>query len=90
MDATENKKLHEIFESKYKELAFSDDRSFETWSSYLRHIRCIPYEWAYQIRDIMSVSEDAKYEIIHNPSPFGGFIIVPENMAFKILVLGLP
>jgi hypothetical protein len=90
VNATEDKKLHDIFEYKYKELAFSEDRSFKTWSSYLRHIRCIPCEWAFQMKDIMSVSENTKYEIIHNPSPFGGFILVPEETAFRILSIGLP
>ena len=90
MNSIEDNKLHGLFESKYKELAFSENKSFETWSSYLRHIRCIPCEWAFQMKDIMSVSENTKYEIIHNPSPFGGFILVPEETAFRILSIGLP
>lgn len=90
MNAIEDKKLHEIFEAKYKELAFSEERSFETWSSYLRHIRCMPCEWAYQIREMISVLEHTKYKIIHNPSPFGGFILVPEETALRILAIGLP
>lgn len=90
MNATEEKKLSDIFETKYRELAFSDEKPFKTWSSYLLHIRCISCEWAFQIDDIMTVSENTKYEIIHNPSPFGGFILVPEETAFKILAIGLP
>ena len=90
MNAIEDNKLHGIFEARYKELAFSDDRSFDTWSSYLRHIKCIPCEWACQTRDLISVSEHTKYEIIHNPSPFGGYILVPEETAFRILAMGLP
>lgn len=90
MNAIEDSKLHYIFEAKYKELLFSEDKSFETWSSYLRHINCIPCEWAYQARDIMSVSEREKYEIIHNPSPFGGFILVSKELTLIILSIGLP
>lgn len=90
MDATGDKKLHDVFEAKYRKLAFSEDRSFDTWSSYLRNIKCIPCECAYQTKHIMSVSERTKYEIIHNPSPFGGYILVPEETALKILAIGLP
>ena len=91
-----DKKLREIFEHKYMELAFSDpkmrgDGFSETWASYLEHLGCVTWERA---TEFQSLKDEQKKQlkdcqIINDPSPFGGFILVPMETAEKILVLGL-
>jgi hypothetical protein len=87
MNAIEENKLFSIFDNKYKELVFSGNllHPFDRWSSYLSHVGCIKFEFGTEIQK--SAIEN---EILHDPSPFGGFILVPKDIAEKILVLGLP
>lgn len=71
------------------ELAFQERslREFGSWKTYLESIGChhadsgLPWP-EHPRRD--------ECEIIHDPSPFGGVILVPNELSLKILTLGLP
>lgn len=79
--AIDEQKLSIIFEEKFKNLCFSEH--YKTWSGYLESIGCKKIS-----RSGNTTSTDY---LIHDPSPFDvALIVVPKDIAEKILVLGLP
>lgn len=84
LNEIEERKLNAVFDKKFRELAFSDKIKIKTWSNYLKTIDCKKWDpW-----DKGFLSEGI--ELIHDPSPFGGFLILTEETAKKILAIGLP
>jgi hypothetical protein len=84
MTPEDDKKLRDIFDAKYRELAFSySTENCPTWSLYLNSIGCSTCEQT-------KILDSNEFEIIHSPSPFGGFVIMSKETARKVLVLGLP
>jgi hypothetical protein len=81
MNDIEKKKLLSIFKKKYTELLFSDEKFFKTWSDYIFHIGC---EKTLEHRFVPD-----KYSL-PDPCVFGGFILIPIDLALKILAIGLP
>jgi hypothetical protein len=86
MTDEEEKKLSSLLTRRYKELAFNSPQ--ETWRQYLE--RNGMQKSSYWKETSIAAGNHPKMEIVRDPSPFGGFILVPEELATKILVLGMP
>lgn len=87
MTSEEENKLTDILARRYKELAFNSPN--ETWREYLERNGMRRYDsW----KESVSAKETtcSRVEIMPDPSPFGGLIIIPKEVATRILVLGLP
>ena len=85
METHQDSKLQEAFYRRFRELAFVDRklRDAKSWRLYLRSVGCFQAP-----DDDFEVGDGC--EILHDPSPFGGHIIVPKDIALKLLALGLP
>lgn len=77
-------RLHHIFSKKMAEMAFSDDRPVSTWSEYLSTVGCRR----------VHLREEAKsprgFVLVEDPIWHGDQILVPRDVALKVLVVGLP
>jgi len=92
MGCAENLKLGHVFRMKYIEMSYEkfifacNDHSCvplaREWNAYLNSLGCIPRS-KYKVFQV-----SRKDFIVSNPP--GGFIVVPEETASKILALGLP
>ncbi|NBT57420.1 hypothetical protein EBT16_01415 [bacterium] len=87
LDAIEERKLSDMLKKRFMELCFSEDPFYETWGCYIRCFGGRRVETTSELEDEM-LHDDI--QILHDPSPFGGFIILSSSVAKKILVLGLP
>lgn len=89
-----------MFDKKFRELAFFKERTLRdapSWRIYIESVGCrqVPDPDSH-LNDPIPVGcheSDAlprEWEIIDDPSPFGGYILVPKDLALKILAMGLP
>lgn len=77
-------KLEEIFSKKMALLAFDVDRPVSTWSAYLETVGCRRVHYK-------GIRKSPKgFVLIDDPIWHGDHILVPRDVAIKILVLGLP
>jgi hypothetical protein len=87
------RRLTSLFAKRHFKLCFEEERFFDTtrrwpgiqpgtWASYLESIGC----------KRLNPPATEGFVFIQDPSPFafGRFIAVPEEMAMKFLVLGMP
>lgn len=83
MTTEEEKKLSDLLTRRYKELAFNHTK--ENWRQYLERNGMKKSSHSKEISE-----GNAKMKVMNDPSPFGGFVFIPEELATKILVLGMP
>lgn len=80
----DEQKLSDIFVERFKTLSFGEkNHCYKTWNKYIELLGC---------RRIHRSGNTASTDfVIHDPSPFDvALIVVPQEIAEKILVLGLP
>lgn len=99
MTPEEDRKLYGAFYEKFRELAFKERtlKDAPSWRTYIESVGCrqVPHPDSYKSDPIPvgcheSDAKPREWEIIDDPSPFGGYILVPKELSLNILALGLP
>lgn len=77
-------KLHDAFSQKMFELSFDEERVVSTWAEYLSTIGCR--------RVVKNDSSKAPrgHVLIDDPIWHGDGILVPKDVAARVLIMGLP
>lgn len=76
--------LQDVFSKKMLELAFDDERPVSTWSEYLSTIGCR------RVAKNQSSKAPRGHLLIDDPIWHGDGILIPRDVAVRVLALGLP